>query len=226
MDTINNKIKHNVGLDNKTILNDLFDCNDDKYAVGTFVGKVLDNNDPEKLGRCKILVYTVFNDSITAKDLPWAIPEFGFVGSLRGSFIVPEVGAFVSVTFENEEINLPKYSTKVLNKNQLPTNKNKNYPNNMVFFETDSGDSFELDRSNGETIYTHRTGTKITIQPNGTIDIDGALDINVTHVKNLFVDGSNVIPEGVGPLCAIPSCLFTGAPHTGRTCLPGAPTVI
>jgi len=220
----NKRVKQNINSNTTTILNEFFDDMDDVAIEGTFVGKVLDNSDPDKLGRCKILVYTVFSDAITPKELPWAIPEFGFTGSLKGSFIVPQIDSFVKVTFENNEINLPKYSTKVLNLEQLPTNKDKNYPDNMVFFETDRGDSFELDRSNGETTFTHGSGTKITIAPDGAINIDSASEINVTHVKNLVVDGSFVQPTGQGPLCAIPSCLFTGAPHTGTTCLPsGAP---
>ena len=42
-----------------------------------FVGKVVDNNDPKKLGRVKVNVYGVYDD-IAPEDLPWAqivVPE-------------------------------------------------------------------------------------------------------------------------------------------------------
>lgn len=220
-------LKRDLAGSPKDVLNNIIDrtacCNEEEHE---YIGKVLDNNDPLKLGRCRILVYSVFNESIPTEELPWAIPEFGFTGSLKGSFVVPQIGAFVKVTFERGEINLPKYSTKVLNSGQLPTNKDKNYPDNMVFFETDAGDSVEVDRSTSEMTVIHNTGTQIKINTDGTIDMHSANKINVTHDGQLFVDGSTVIPEGVGPLCAIPSCLFTGAPHSGRTCNPigGTPT--
>ena len=56
----NGQVKKNVGLDITSILNEFIEDKDDIKEEGTFIGKVLDNNDPEKLGRCKILVYTVF----------------------------------------------------------------------------------------------------------------------------------------------------------------------
>lgn len=223
-DNDNNYIKRDVGSYPTGILNNFLSRNYcDNDESGDFIGKVIDNNDPLKLGRCRILVYNVFNNSIPTEHLPWAVPEFSFVGSLKGSFIVPQIGAIVKVTFENDEINLPKYSSKVLNTGQLPTNKDKNYPDNMVFFETDAGDSFEVDRSTSEVVFTHNTGTKISIQSDGSIDIHSSKKINVTHGDNLFVDGSTVIPEAVGPLCALSNCLFTGAAHTGRTCKPTTP---
>jgi len=240
MNDLNNKVRHNINSGVNTILNEFLDSMDDTVEEGTFVGKVLDNDDPEKLGRCKILVYNVFSETITPKELPWAIPEFGFTGSLKGSFIVPEVGAFVKITFENNEINLPKYSTKVLNKNQLPTNKDKNYPNNMVFFETDRGDSFEIDRSTGDTIYTHSSksklsidgdgltkyehasGSTITIDVIGNVKIESVANIETSHKLLLKDDGSVVAPTGQGPYCGVPVCPIGGFYHSGQICAPGA----
>ena len=139
-------IKRNIGTDLRHIMSHFLDDHNSDYTEDEiYVGKVVDNNDPEKLGRCKILVYSVFGETTPPAQLPWAVPEFGFVGSLKGSFIVPRIGTFVSVRFDSGEINLPIYSTKVMNTNQFPTNKDKNYPNNLVFFETDNGDKAEID---------------------------------------------------------------------------------
>ena len=41
-----------------------------------FIGVVEDRNDPEKLGRVKVRVYSIHNESkseIKTKDLPWAM---------------------------------------------------------------------------------------------------------------------------------------------------------
>jgi len=213
MDNMNNILKRNVGIGVKSILNDFLDCRDDLREEGTFVGKVLDNNDPEKLGRCKILVYSVFNESANASELPWAIPEFGFIGSLKGSFIVPQVGAFVRVTFENDEINLPKYSTKVLNRNQLPTNKDVDYPDNMIFFETDDGDRFEINRKKKTVLFEHSSGTKF--------EIDAIGKLTITHKGEWEVNKSIPDPSsGPGPMCGLQQCLYTGAMHQATKTIP------
>ena len=219
-----NTIKQDLRKTVRGLLTDrLEDKNSSVIFDKNYVGKVVDNNDPEKLGRCKILVYGVFSEGIPNDALPWAIPEFSFIGSKKGSFIVPTIDTIVKVEFENDEINLPRYSSKVLNREQLPTRKDVNYPDNMIFFETDKGDSFEIDRSTGEVKFTHNKGTKITIDSDGTLNIHSESDLNITHTKTLFVDGNKVVPEGIGPLCALPFCAFNGAAHTGRTC---SPTVV
>jgi len=211
-------LKKSIGDDINGILSDLIDVQNECKYDGVYVGKVVDNNDPEKLGRCRIYVFGVMGDSLPIDVLPWAVPEFDFVGSLKGSFIVPPVDTLVRVTFEHNEINLPKYSTKVLNINQLPTNKDKNYPNNMIFFETDNGDSFEIDRDTSETTFIHNTGTTLTISPDGSVTIDSAANITTNHADTLIVKGNKVEPLGVGPLNAIRICPFSGALHNGMSC--------
>ena len=67
---------------------------------GIFIGTVVDNNDPKKLGRLKINVPTVYGN-IKTDDLPWASPSFPYGYHDRGIFFVPEVGALVTVMFLN-----------------------------------------------------------------------------------------------------------------------------
>jgi uncharacterized protein involved in type VI secretion and phage assembly len=131
---------------------------------GRFVGKIVDNNDPDKQGRCKIRVFNVFDDSIQDSDLPWALPEFAFVGSLMGSFIVPPKDTIVRVKFDNGDIYRPIYTTKVVDANNLPSDKDTNYPDMMVFFETDNGDKFTIDRKTKDIVFTHSNGHTITIK--------------------------------------------------------------
>ena len=195
------------------------DIVEDKFD--TYVGKVVDNNDPNKLGRCKVRVFGVFDNTIPNDDLPWAMPNNTFVGSLVGSFIVPPVGAIVNVYFDDWDVNLPHYTTKVIDKRNLPKNYAKNYPNNMVFFETDSGISFEIDRSNDDVIFTHSKGSKIIIDHSkgskiiidgttGKITIESSADIE-TKYKTFWKDnGTAVIPSGQGMMCAMPSCPYGG----------------
>lgn len=200
-----------------------------------YTGKVIDNNDPDKTGKCKIRVFGVFGDEIPDNELPWAIPDFTFIGSTVGNFIVPPVNAIVKVYFDNGEVYLPHYTSKALTTN-LPTQKDIDYPDNMVMWETDDNDYFTINRKSKETTFNHNSGTKILIKKDGSIEITGeskidikstgamviesAETIDIKHTGILTVDGSTVTPTGKGPLCAIPFCLYTGSPHTGNDCLP------
>lgn len=71
----------------------------------TFIGKVEVNEDPNKLGRCRVRVLDVF-DNIPTEDIPWASP---FNDTNGNQFFVPEVGKIVSVYFENANLYTPIY---------------------------------------------------------------------------------------------------------------------
>lgn len=66
---------------------------------GFMRGVVVDNEDPEKLGRLKVRVDAAYGDQ-SKDDLPWAWPCFKY-GGLPGmfSYAVPEKDATVYVTF-------------------------------------------------------------------------------------------------------------------------------
>lgn len=71
----------------------------------TFVGIVKDNNDPQKLGRCRVQVINVLED-LPDSDLPWASPWKDLNGN---SFVVPDVGKVVSVVFDDGNPYRPEY---------------------------------------------------------------------------------------------------------------------
>lgn len=71
----------------------------------TYLGVVEDNNDPKKLGRIKVRVLDVF-DNTPLNDIPWSNPWKDLVGD---EFKVPDNGKIVTVVFENADINSPEY---------------------------------------------------------------------------------------------------------------------
>lgn len=173
----NEEFMHNIRKHLKTdstekLNNELYKNTERVREINFYQGIVVDNNDPEKLGRCKIRVFGVFSDEIQDKDLPWAVPDFGFIGSTLGSFIVPPNDCIVNVYFDNNDIYKPKYTTKVLNRNDLPTDKDDDYPNTMIFFETDEGEYFKINRQQNLTFYKTASGVTISIDDGGNIDID------------------------------------------------------
>ena len=71
----------------------------------TYIGVVEDNNDPKKLGRCRVRVLDMFDD-IPKEDLPWATPWKDVNGN---QFILPEVGKVLTVIFDSGNIYKPEY---------------------------------------------------------------------------------------------------------------------
>lgn len=70
-----------------------------------WLGLVEDNKDPDKLGRIKVRVQSVFDD-IPVEDIPWANP----VKSLSSrSYEIPAIGKIVSVFFPNDNLYEPYY---------------------------------------------------------------------------------------------------------------------
>lgn len=85
---------------------------DDSYN-----GIIVDIDDPEKRGRCKIMVFGVYGDNndnigkLKTEDIPWAEPYFGLEGSSKdgvGSFHTPKKDTVVNVIFDGS-IYKPRY---------------------------------------------------------------------------------------------------------------------
>lgn len=227
------QIKDLLGEDLGAIIKKLTDSKKTVTLKDFHSGRVEDNDDPEQLGRCKIRVYGVHSDKIPTKDLPWVAPDFDFIGSALGSFIVPPVDVIVNVYFDKGDIYNPRYTTKVLDGN-LPSGIDEDYPDTMVFFETDQGEYFKVNRRTGKTTYRHSSGVIFTITQEGDISLDtdpaesGSIDINIKGAATVMADTltigkpgfssvvTPVAPTEGGPFCALPQCLFTGTPHQGK----------
>lgn len=218
-------------------LDELLETDVDEKVYGSYAGKVVDNKDPENLGRCKIRVYGVFDNAIPDDDLPWAMPNFNFVGSTVGSYIVPPIDSIVKVEFDQGDIYLPQYSTKVVDRNN-PLGKVKNLdfdgnPDVMIFFATDKGDFFKVDRKNKKMELRTSSGDFIEIDNSGDIEIntksaDGLLGGNITiNAKGTVTINAPVVevPNRTGAVVEpsvkggpFNSMMFdpiTGAPHQG-----------
>lgn len=150
-----------------------------KKIDGHWTGKVIDNDDPSMLGRCKIRIFG-FYDDIADDHLPWAMLDSSYLGSSGGNLIIPEINTVVRGYFENGDIQKPVYNSMINNPIDAIGTKSYMdrlwaYPNLMVLFETDDGDRMTLNRSNGLTKFVHRSGTQIEISSNGDIRVTQAL---------------------------------------------------
>jgi hypothetical protein len=164
------------------------------------MGRIVDNKDPQKLGRCKVMVFHAFEE-LPDSDLPWATPEYA---AGLGSFIVPEVGSLVCVYFRNNDPSNPVYSKQFLNSNNLSPERDEDYPNTMVLFETSVGEYLKINKKTNETVYRHASGVIVTFDKNGNVTIDttnastgnvkmdvrGNIDIDATGTINIHATGT------------------------------------
>ena len=132
---------------------------DAEEFVSTYLGKVEDIDDPLFEGRCKIRVFSLFDD-IPTSDLPWAVPygKPAFFGqdARAGSISIPKVGAIVRGKFNNGDIYSPEYSqVQELGddiKNELrkgKANKKKYAGAHFILFDGDEQIKFWFDREIG-----------------------------------------------------------------------------
>lgn len=86
-------------------------------VFGKYRGRVLDNQDPENLGRIQVSVPYIMGETPLAN---WAMPCVPYAGPNAGMFTVPPVEANVWIEFEGGNINYPIWSGVYWEREQLP----------------------------------------------------------------------------------------------------------
>lgn len=145
-------------------------------ASGVYRARVEANMDPLKIGRVRVRVPMFHGDQktgIKTKDLPWAYPSSQSAGYGYGTFIVPEVGEWVFVIFEDCDKDYPVYIgssygkgssesktygdkdgqgtwSSTPNSNEVPTDAQRAEPTRKVIYKSPKGASVEIDEKNGE----------------------------------------------------------------------------
>jgi hypothetical protein len=183
-------IRRQIGQTPEETMKDFFDRDPHDDLYGNYSGIVVNNNDPDRQGKCQIRVYGIFGNEVPDADLPWALPDFSFVGSKVGSFTVPPIGAIVKVYFDHGDIYLPHYTTKAVDLNNLPTQRTNNYPNNIVLIETDDGDYVTFNRATKVIKIYHNTGAQIVINKEGESTVHGAASVRLDSATKVVLGDS------------------------------------
>lgn len=210
------QIREKLGTEVSSLLKAFIDKRVKEREIRFFNGKVVNNNDPLKEGRCQIRVYGKYTDEIPDDDLPWATPDFNFIGSKLGSLVVPPIDGIVKVYFDNDDFYNPRYSTKTFDRtsfNFSALDVNDDYPDTMIFFETDRGEFFKINRKTGKTTYRHVSGVLVEFDKDGNLTYDstasetGDVNFNVKGNLNLSVlkdfnltAGGSINIEAINPI--------------------------
>jgi hypothetical protein len=153
--------------------------NDLKNTI--FIGVVEDNDDPKKLGRAKIRVFSVYDD-IPLSDLPWCKSWKDLNGN---EFNVPDIGKVVSVIFDEGSIYKPEYiyaeHYNINLENKLKNLSGTNYTTaKSVLFDH----STQIYRTQSEGLKLDHEFSNINLDPNGNILL------NLRDTESLITLGS------------------------------------
>lgn len=141
-----------------------------------FIGKVVDNDDPEREGRCRVEVFGMFN-GLAVDELPWASPGGRkiFAGGDGGfsDISIPKNNSFVQVRFVEGDLLNPEY-VAIQNINPVVQSEIEgSYLNSHVLaYDNDEELKIFYTPAKGVEIYLKRS--HITINPDSSITIEHA----------------------------------------------------
>jgi uncharacterized protein involved in type VI secretion and phage assembly len=152
---------------------------DRQRIYGVSVGLVIDNKDPQGLGRVRLKFPMLSDDEIGH----WARIAVLMAGADRGTFFLPEVGEEVLVAFEQGDIARPYVLGALWNGVDKPPETNADGKNNLRLVKSRSGHLIRLDDTDGAEkieIIDKSGGNSISIDTqNNAITITSAADITI-----------------------------------------------
>lgn len=148
-----------------------------------YLGEVVDVNDPMKEGRCRVRVFTIFDD-IAVEDIPWAVPIqkptfFGQDGK-AGSVSIPKKNSIVGVTFNNGDLYSPEFKQIQEIGDDIKEELRKDGEYEGAHFVLFDGDE-EL-----KVWFTVKKGLTIQLK-NSRINIDQQAKITLEHEDSLSI---------------------------------------
>lgn len=115
-----------------------------RRVYGVAVGIVVDNDDPEDLGRVKVK-FPWLSEGSEEIESDWAKVMSFMAGKERGAVFLPEVEDEVLVAFEHGDINFPYVIGALWNTEDTPPEKNEDGKNNIRKIRSRSGHEIIFD---------------------------------------------------------------------------------
>ena len=130
---------------------------------GKFRGVVVDNNDPNQLGRLTARVPDVFGDETSG----WALPATPYAGDGVGLYLIPPVGASVWIEFEHGDPEYPIWSGCFWASGELPASPDvkvlKTTAGTITINDTSGSAGITIETADGKKIVMDSGGIEITV---------------------------------------------------------------
>jgi Type VI secretion system/phage-baseplate injector OB domain len=218
-----------------------------------FIGEIVDNNDPEQEGRCKIKVFGLFDgDDIAPESIPWAQP-FGrkmFAGGENGGYAdisVPKLGTYVRVQFAEGDLMAAEYTAIQSVSPEVKAEIGDTYINSHVL-AYDVDEEMKIFYTPGKGLNIFHKNSQIIINPDSSITIEHAdtdsiieligPQINIVArervtvtAPNVTIDHTDSIELGAGAVEKLVLgdsflTLFNTHTHLGNLGAPTSPPVV
>lgn len=125
------------------------------YSV--YPGYIIDNEDPDGMGKLKVSVNTVLSG---ASHLLWALPHGVFSGNGYGSQVMPSVGDMVWVEFQHGKLRFPVWSFYY----PLKGHKPKEFKDIKQYgFKSPNGHLVLINDTDDEITVVHKDGSLVKI---------------------------------------------------------------
>jgi hypothetical protein len=157
----------------------------DDLRTSNWLGKVVDNEDPDYEGKIKVRVFGKFDD-IADEDLPWARPcNMLTSGSASGSGFhsVPKIDSIVSVQFDNGDLYELEYFYLQHISDDLKTEIQNSYKNaHSLVYDTEVEGGVKIFFTEEKGLMLDYNGSQINIRPDNTIYLEHA-EGKIVHVQ-------------------------------------------
>ncbi len=136
---------------------------------GKYRAFVVDNEDPETRGRCKLNIPSVLGESISV----WALPVFPYGGGGDFGFVaVPPVGAQVVAEFMEGDVSTPLWTgTFWRTTSEVPEEYTGNSVPTAKVMKTESGHFLSFEDKDGEETITLKSSAEAVVE----LDSEGSL---------------------------------------------------
>jgi uncharacterized protein involved in type VI secretion and phage assembly len=138
---------------NERMLQQLLERQRSQY-FGKYRGRVVDNADPNKKGRLRVLV-----SSVLGSEPVWALPCVPYAGPSLGFYAMPEVDTGVWVEFEKGDPSFPVWTGCFWNDGDIP---DADANPAIKFFRTKKF-TLRIDDGSGEIVIENDSGTQIVL---------------------------------------------------------------
>ena len=167
------------------------------------LGIVVDNEDPESLGRVKV-EFLWLSDS---KESAWMRVGYPYTGDGRGMLFVPEVGAQVVVAYQDRSPEMPYIATSLYAKHDSEKYTPSDNSLKQILFKGGNMVSFVDEPNGGKQQITIANIDKedtasliISFADNGKIELKTQGDIQIEAQQNLSLKAQNISLEAQASL--------------------------